>query len=85
MGSCLAGGNWFIAVSASRASVVIQFLGLKLQLYLKPFGGYLHTFRQKKLDHRKQVHDTIQTTTNPHKFHPRVINNTNIAFSKKMN
>ena len=30
----------------------------------------------------KQVHNTIKTTTNPHKFHPRVINNTNITFSE---
>ena len=29
----------------------------------------------------KQVHYTIKTTTNPYKFHPKVINNTNIAFS----
>ena len=36
----------------------------------------------KKLDRMKQVHNTIKTTSNPHMFHPRVVNNTNITFSK---
>ena len=36
----------------------------------------------KKLDRMKQVHDTIKTTTNPHRSHLRVINNTNITFSE---
>ena len=36
----------------------------------------------KKLDRMKQLQNTIKTRTSPHKFHPRVIKNANIAFSE---
>ena len=47
MGSCSAGGRWFIAIPASRASVVIQFFSLKLQLYLKPFWRMFSSVSEK--------------------------------------